>query len=148
MEARIERINKVVEHLGITKNALAKSSGLASSNMSKMMSGEQTISDKTLGKIVEAYPQISLQWLKTGEGEMIVKEINMEQNNNTGNTMMAQSSHHLSQVSNSEKLIDKFLSGLESQSVLTKRSMTQTDKALEMMDRLISILENNNQNSK
>ncbi len=149
MEARIDRINKIVEHFGITKNLLAKKSGLASSNMSKMMSGDQSISDKTLGKIVGAYPQINLQWLKTGEGEMIINDSNMQQNNNTGNTMMANSSHHLNQVSNPEKIFEEFISGLKAQNILTERSMDQTDRALseiseqrKLMERLITIIEN------
>lgn len=148
MEERIERINKIVEHFGITKNLLAKNSGVASSNISKMMSGEQPISDKTLGKIVEAYPEINLQWLKTGEGEMIINNSNMQQNNNSGTAMMANSSHHLNQTISSERNFDDFIAGLKAQNVITERSMDQTDKALseiseqrKLMERLISMLE-------
>ncbi len=148
MNDRIDRINILIKYLGITKNSLALSSGLGPSNLNKMLGGEHSITDKTLHKICDAYPQINVEWLKTGEGEMIINNSNMQQNNNTGNTMMANSSHHLSQGNNSEEIFEKFISGLKSQAVLTERSMDQTDKALEMMNRLITILEDNNQKYK
>lgn len=149
MKERIERINKIVEYYGISKNSLAKASGLASSNMSKMMSGEQPISDKTLGKIVEAYPQISLQWLKTGEGDMLLKNPTMIQTGNGGNRQQGTAGHNLTQTNNSEKIVTEFIEGLKSQNEIAKKAMSQTDRALDeiseqrkLVDRLITILEN------
>lgn len=145
MKERLNRINQLIKHLGLTKNSLATTCGIAPSNMNKMLSGEQTITDKTLHKIVDAFPQINIEWLKTGEGEMIINNSSMQQIDNSGNTMMANSSHHLNQVNNSEKLFEDFISGLKAQNALTERSMSQTDKALEMMNRLIAILEGSSQ---
>ena len=149
MKTRIDRINTIVDYFGITKNQLASKSGLASSNMSKMMSGEQSISDKTLGKIVEAYPQINLNWLKTGEGEMLRDHSCISQTGDGSVLQSGHAGHDLNQTNNSEKLLQDFISGLKSQNILTERSMNQTDRALEeiseqrkLMERLISIIEN------
>lgn len=72
MKGRIQRINNVIDMLRITKHSLANSSGIAPTNLNKMLNGEQTVTDKTLQKIVKAFPQISYDWLRTGEGEMLL----------------------------------------------------------------------------
>lgn len=72
---RISRIELLLENLGLTQNALATKSNLSPSNLKKMMDGEQKITDKTLYKIAEAFPQFNYDWLKTGEGEMLKKAV-------------------------------------------------------------------------
>lgn len=149
MKDRIDRVNKVIDYLGITKHNLATSSGIAPSNLNKMMTGESSITDKTLHKICEAFPKIDIEWLRTGEGEMIINNSNMQQNNNTGNAVMANDSRYVSLTTTSDKVLEEFISGIKAQNVLTERSMDQTDKALseisehrKLMERLISIIEN------
>lgn len=66
-----DRINLIIEAKRLTRTGFANKIGVASSNFSKMLNGEQTITEKTLVKIIEAFPDVSLQWLKTGEGEML-----------------------------------------------------------------------------
>ncbi len=55
MEDRIERINLLIKYLGLTKNSLALNSGLAPSNLNKMLLGEQSITDKTLEPLCVRY---------------------------------------------------------------------------------------------
>lgn len=68
-ELKIKRINQVMEDMGYTTYRLSLESGIDRGNLAKQLSGKQTITDKTLSKIARAL-SVSLDWLKTGEGEM------------------------------------------------------------------------------
>ena len=90
-EDLISRINKVISFLGLTSGGFAVKCGLMPSNMKYMLEGAQTITNRTLHKIADAFPQISLEWLKTGQGEMLKKEeTKMEQSNSGGNNQQIQ----------------------------------------------------------
>lgn len=138
MKNRIDRINVLIKYLGVTKNSLALNSGLAPSNLNKMLLGEQSITDKTLYKICEAYPQINIDWLKTGEGEMIIKIPSMSQNGDGGNRQQGTAGHDLTQTNNSEKILSEFIDGLKSSNSITEKAMAQTNKAMEQTDRAMS----------
>lgn len=69
-----DRIEELIKAKHLTPTAFARSIGVASSNFSKMMLGDQTITEKTLFKIVEAFNDVSFEWLRDGQGEMFKKE--------------------------------------------------------------------------
>lgn len=149
MDARIDRINKLMDAFSITRYSLASSSGISPSNLNKMLLGELTITDKTLNKICLSFPQVNKEWLLSGEGDMLKTGVSMIQNGNGGVHQQGHAGSILNQTANSEKLVMEFIDGLKAQSVLTERSMSQTDKVIEelaeqrkLMDRLISIIEN------
>ncbi len=141
MEDRIERINLLIKYLGLTKNSLALNSGLAPSNLNKMLLGEQSITDKTLYKICEAYPQINIDWLKTGEGEMIIKNPSMSQNGDGGSRQQGTAGHNLTQTNNSEKILKEFIEGLKSQNSLTEKAMEQSDRTLKNLEKALTNVE-------
>lgn len=64
-------INVFIKSIRLTVNAFAKNIGIDQANMSKMLKGKQKITDKTVDKICAAYPELSRNWLLTGEGEML-----------------------------------------------------------------------------
>ncbi|MDE6008381.1 MAG: helix-turn-helix transcriptional regulator, partial [Muribaculaceae bacterium] len=133
---RIDRLNKIIDYLGITKHSLATSSGIAPSNFTKMMAGESNITDKTLLKISEAFPQINVEWLRTGQGEMLSARINVEGHGNV--IQDGHASHNLTQTNNSEKILSDFIEGIKSQNLLTERAMSQTDSAMNQTDRAMA----------
>ena len=45
--------------------------GIDKAELSKMMSGSRTISQRSVDKILTAFPEINEQWLKFGDGEML-----------------------------------------------------------------------------
>lgn len=47
--------------------------------MRKMLSGNQTITQKTITKIVTAFPTLNIEWLLTGEGEMLNKKYKIDE---------------------------------------------------------------------
>ena len=69
---RIYRLTEVLNHLGAAYSAVAIKSGISPSNLKNMLDGKQTITDKTMHRIHDAYPQFSIDWLKNGNGQMIV----------------------------------------------------------------------------
>lgn len=147
MSDRIERLLQLMECLGITKYSLSTSSGIGPSNFSKMLDGEQTITDKTLHKIVAAYPQINLAWLKTGEGEMLNPAFPKTQTVGSGIGIQGNVGRDLTQMTNSKKLFDDFTSILKAQSRLLEKSLDQTDRVIaemtenrKMMQNLIDLL--------
>lgn len=73
MEGRHLRVQAIIENKMLNRNSFARTIGVATSNLAKMLSCEQTITDKTLYKISSAFPDVNLEWLKTGNGEMILE---------------------------------------------------------------------------
>lgn len=65
------RIKVIVGYTRLTSNAFAKTVGIDPANLSKMLNGKQPISEKTLRKIQAAFPELNMEWLRTGEGEML-----------------------------------------------------------------------------
>lgn len=66
-----ERLGSLVSMFGNSVNAFAKSIGVDTANLNKMVKGQQSITKKTVQKIICAYPQVSEEWLLTGEGTML-----------------------------------------------------------------------------
>lgn len=88
-----ERLSSLVFMFGNSVNAFAKNIGVDTANLNKMVKGQQSITKKTVHKIISAYPQVSEEWLLTGEGEMlrhapsqnVTGNNNIVGNSNTGN---------------------------------------------------------------
>lgn len=66
-----DRLRRIMESLNLTKNSLALQSGIDPANLGRMLEGKQTITVRTIRKIVDAFPQVSYEWLKTGNGDML-----------------------------------------------------------------------------
>lgn len=95
-----ERLSNLVFMFGNSVNAFAKNIGVDTANLNKMVKGQQSITKKTVQKIISAYPQVSEEWLLTGEGEMLRQSSsqnvtgnnNIVGNSNTGdNTIITNS---------------------------------------------------------
>lgn len=71
---RVNRLNIVLDHLGAAYSAVAIKSGISPSNLKNMLDGKQTITDKTMHRISDAYPEFNVKWLKDGEGSMLLTE--------------------------------------------------------------------------
>ena len=140
MDERKERINSVIETLKLSKPSFANHCGIAPANLIKMLNGEQMIQDTVLDEISEAFPQISLDWLKTGSGQMLAT---------TPDSTASSDSHTPTPFMTDDlrKLLSDFISVQESQGRLLEkaieqmgRAMQQTDRAIENTDRLLSEL--------
>lgn len=65
------RILEFVDFKGISKNELSLQLGLSNSYMTKMTKTKGNVGSSVLEKIVRIYPELSIEWLVTGEGSMI-----------------------------------------------------------------------------
>lgn len=65
-----DRIKQIIEVLGVKTASFEKAIGVANSYLRNV----KNVSAETCKSIVEVYPQISLDWLITGNGEMFSQE--------------------------------------------------------------------------
>lgn len=63
-----ERLILFIKHLRIGQGKFEKNAGLANGLVNNIKDG---ISVSSLNKIEEAYPQLNINWLRTGEGQML-----------------------------------------------------------------------------
>jgi len=70
-----ERLLQYLEYKGITRAAFYKATGLANGYLDK----KPNIGADKIERIIYAYTDISLNWLITGQGEMILNEENISE---------------------------------------------------------------------
>lgn len=72
-----ERILQYIDYKGITLSLFFKKTGIKRGflDTDKLKS---SVSDVFLTKIIASFPEISIRWLLTGEGDMLIKETYVE----------------------------------------------------------------------
>lgn len=81
-----QRLLKFIEYLGIKKNAFEQTVGMSNGFVNNT-NGQ--IRKRTLDAISAAYPQLNIDWLKNGRGEMI-KELPTTSNDQETNSEVAE----------------------------------------------------------
>ena len=72
METIPKRIELVINYYNMSYNSFAKSLGMANGTAIKtMVDQDRSPQQKTLNKIETTYPNINMEWLRTGTGQMI-----------------------------------------------------------------------------
>lgn len=67
------RIKIFLDTLGIPNSQFADTCGIPRPSLSQLLNGRnKKVSDEVIGKIHEAYPNLSVLWLMFGEGDMTV----------------------------------------------------------------------------
>ena len=77
-----ERLLEYLKYLGIGQNAFENSIGVSVAYISKL---KGSIGSEVLAKIKRTYPELSIDWLVDGDGEMIRQ--NVTQNNQHGDNI-------------------------------------------------------------
>lgn len=86
-----ERILQFIEYKRLSKNKFYKETGLSNGILDK----QGGISSDSLEKIYYVYPEINLDWLLTGKGEMLKKEGLVQQaHNNISSTITQHQTIH------------------------------------------------------
>ncbi len=67
---RRERIGRLIETEGLSQRAFAEKIGYSYSNLNKIMTGVRSVPNSLPSKIVEAFPDVRIDWILYGEGEM------------------------------------------------------------------------------
>lgn len=91
----VSRIKIFMNYLGIANSQFADTCKIPRPTISQVLNGRnKKISDELIGKIHEAYPQLSVLWLMFGEGEM-VQDANIKISEpQTEPTLGFESTHH------------------------------------------------------
>lgn len=67
-----ERVELIIEKEGLNKNSFSKAIGISNNvTITRIINEHRTPSRATCEKIVSAFPTYNLEWLLTGEGEML-----------------------------------------------------------------------------
>lgn len=104
MEAAIDRIYKFINHLGISVNEFSNKIGVSNGYLAKQRSASANIGSHIIEKIVISYPDISLLWLITGKGDMLIadKEENSEQENKENIHLASDETHYYKSIAEGE----------------------------------------------
>lgn len=78
MEHIGERISALISELGIKRVQFANSINVDQSYISQLTAGKRTPSDRTISDICREF-RVSEVWLRTGEGEMFLRQTESEQ---------------------------------------------------------------------
>jgi hypothetical protein len=70
----IERLMQYIDYKGFNKRAFEIDNGLSNGYLGKQLTRNADLGEGVLMKIVENCPDLSPEWLLTGNGEMIVAE--------------------------------------------------------------------------
>jgi transcriptional regulator with XRE-family HTH domain len=128
-----ERLMKFIAQKGLTNSEFERISGLSNSYVSKIRTSVGKLGSMNIQR---AFPELNMNWLLTGEGEML----NPPSDNPTNQSI---SGHHGTSVAgngnnvNATSALEKALEGLMEQQKITI-------KAQEQIDRLLALLEKNN----
>lgn len=69
-----DRIKSLIAHLGLSTRAFALNCGLRQNTLSNQLNGNREISISTIMAILNAYPDVSSDWLVRGVGKMFIEE--------------------------------------------------------------------------
>lgn len=78
MEAK-KRFKEVREHYGLSMTDFGAAIGLSASGISAIEYGTRAMGEKHIKLICAAFPAVSEQWLRTGEGDMFVQRAETDQ---------------------------------------------------------------------
>lgn len=75
-------LKTLIQSLGLSATEFSRAIQVPKSNLSEMISNKRSISKGVMLKIRKKYPQVSMSWLITGEGEMFLNRELKTQNDN------------------------------------------------------------------
>lgn len=132
------RIQLLLKHLNLSANALSKELNLKNPQIFyDIKAGKCGISKDLSRRITDKYFNISQSWLLTGEGEMLCGDNNISQKVYGDNNNIAAGDIHMTQQE-AGKLIETIGKQQETISELVKANQLQTNKFIEIIDRLTS----------
>ena len=134
-----ERITAVLSYAELSASAFAKKIGAKTTQaIYDLISGKtKTLSPDILNKVLSCYPDLSIEWLVRGEGEMLKTGVQQ--------ISYGDMSPNLNGKGNSVNFVTEdlkiFVEELSAQRRISERTLTLLEKKDEQIDRLISIIE-------
>ena len=69
-----DRIERIIQIEGIPQRSFALKVGINPSNLSQIMLGNRAVPKNLPAKIANAFPEVRIEWILDGEGEMYAKD--------------------------------------------------------------------------
>ena len=125
-----DRFLEFVRYKGLSKRKFQESIGVSNSYIQNISNG---ISADVLHRITKTYPELSTDWLLTGEGEMLnpIQTVGDISNSTVSGVNVSGKEIHISSVDAYNTLLK-----------IVEINQKATEKFQEQIDRLISIIEN------
>lgn len=73
-----QRLNQLFGQLRVSPSRFADEIGVQRSNISHLLSGRNKPSFDLMVKIIERYPKVDIEWLITGKGEPLKREVTIQ----------------------------------------------------------------------
>lgn len=70
-----ERLRQFIEYLGLTTRQFEQKISASDGQIAKFLRQNTTIQSNTIAKIKESFPELSLDWLVSGRGEMLLGSV-------------------------------------------------------------------------
>jgi transcriptional regulator with XRE-family HTH domain len=70
MDEKVERIKKIMQENGLTSSAFAEAIKVNPATITHIIKGRNNVSQNVFDKILDAYPRINPDWLRTGREPM------------------------------------------------------------------------------
>lgn len=70
----LSRLKEIVAYSGLSVRALAIKCGIPQKTLDNQIKGLRGISIETVVSVLQAYPEISAEWMLRGNGEMLIKK--------------------------------------------------------------------------
>ena len=112
-----ERLLEFIEYLGIKKNAFEQTIGVSNGFVNNT---NDRITKRSLDSIKSAYPQLNIDWLINGRGEMILDVVPDE-------------AKHTSDIDSLIKRIDKLIELHERDAVIHEQNARNIDRLLSII---------------
>lgn len=140
MEDAKQRLKKVINWLifqgiAVNERALAELIGYTKSSFSQIVNGKVPLSDKFVKALCSLDDNINEVWVKTGEGDLFKKDINVSQKVYGDHNHVAGRDINLSSQ-DVNKLIDTVNKQQTTISDLIQANQTQMERFMEILERI------------
>lgn len=125
-----ERLMKFIAQKGLTNSEFERISGLSNSYVSKIRTSVGKLGSMNIQR---AFPELNMNWLLTGEGEML--------NDTSSTSNVANSDRHGTSVAgngnnvNATSALEKALESLMEQQRITVKAQEQIDRLLALLEK-------------
>lgn len=124
------RLAAYLDAIGVNKSEFGRAIGVSSAYISSI---RKSIQPDKLDKISQAYPDLNITWLLTGEGNM-TKAISQTVGEIHGNAKGVNVNGTILFNDELKDTIDKFLDEIAAQRKITEKYMEQMDKILKLLE--------------